>query len=56
MRGSFTRAGSAGANSFRFTGRLARRTLKPAKYRLTATPTLGAKTGKATSAPFRIIK
>ncbi|MEA2423329.1 MAG: hypothetical protein QOF55_2428, partial [Thermoleophilaceae bacterium] len=56
VRGSFTRAGGVGASSFRFTGRLARRTLNPAKYRLIATPTLGGKTGKAASASFRIIK
>jgi hypothetical protein len=53
--GSFTRAGSAGANSFRFTGRLAGRKLKPGKYQLLATPGTGAKTGQAASASFRII-
>jgi hypothetical protein len=55
LRGSFTRAGSAGANSFRFTGRLAGHKLKPGKYRLVATPSAGAKTGRAASASFQII-
>jgi hypothetical protein len=56
LHGSFRLAGVAGANSFRFTGRLAGRTLKPARYRLTATPSAGGKTGKTASAAFRIIK
>jgi hypothetical protein len=55
LPGSFTRAGSAGANSFRFTGRLKGRKLKPGMYQLVATPRTGAKTGRAVSASFRII-
>jgi hypothetical protein len=54
--GSFTRAGKAGANSFRFTGRLAGRKLTPGMYQLIATPSAGGKTGRETSASFRIIK
>ena len=36
LRGSFRRAGKAGANRFRFTGRLRRRKLRPGSYRLRA--------------------
>jgi hypothetical protein len=56
VRGSFTRLGGAGANSFRFTGRLAGRTLRPAKYRLIATPSVGGQAGRAARASFRVIK
>ena len=37
-RGSFTHAGTAGVNAFRFTGRLAGKTLAAGNYRLIATP------------------
>ena len=56
LSGSFTRAGNAGTNSFRFTGRLAGRRLKPGKYQLVATPSTGGKTGRPASASFRIIR
>lgn len=56
LPGSFTRAGSAGANRFRFTGRLAGRTLKAGRYQLVATPSAGAKTGSTATASFRVIK
>jgi hypothetical protein len=56
LTGSFTRGGKAGANSFRFTGRLAGHRLKPGKYQLVATPSAGGRTGRAASASFRIIK
>jgi Ca2+-binding RTX toxin-like protein len=55
LAGSFTRTGTAGANSFRFTGRLAGHKLKPGKYQLVATPSAGGRTGRAASASFRII-
>jgi hypothetical protein len=55
LPGVFTRAGEAGSNGFRFTGRLAGRRLKPGNYRLVATPGRGANTGRAASASFRII-
>jgi hypothetical protein len=55
LPGSFRRASGAGANSFRFTGRLAGHKLKPGKYQLVATPRAGAKTGRTASASFRII-
>jgi hypothetical protein len=54
LRGSFTRSGVAGVNSFRFTGRLQGRRLKRGKYELVATPSAGGKTGRAKSAPFQI--
>jgi hypothetical protein len=56
LRGSFTLAGRSGANSFRFTGRLARRALKPGKYKLVATPSAGGQTGRSVNAAFRIVK
>jgi hypothetical protein len=56
LLGSFTRSGSAGANAFKFTGRLLGHKLKPGPYRLVATPTAGGKTGRAASAAFRIVK
>jgi hypothetical protein len=54
--GRFTRAGNAGANRFRFTGRLAGRKLRPGKYRLVATPTASGHVGRPASASFQIIK
>src|SRR5262249_42282112 len=50
VAGSFTRAGKSGTNSFRFTGRLAGHRLDPGRYRLVATPTADATTGRAASA------
>jgi hypothetical protein len=55
LRGSFMRAGSAGANSFRFSGRLAGRKLMTGKYQLLATPSTGPNPGQAAGASFRII-
>ena len=51
---SFTIAGRAGANRFRFTGRLARRALPPAHYRLVARPLVAD--AKARRASFRVIR
>lgn len=56
VKGSFTVAGVAGKNSFRFRGRIGGKTLKPARYRLVAVPILGKATGKARSVRFRIVK
>jgi hypothetical protein len=55
LRGAFTRPGIAGANSFRFSGRLAGRRLTPGRYRLLATPGAGGKTGRGAAASFRIV-
>jgi PKD repeat protein len=56
IRGSFKHVDNAGKNSFRITGRINRNALKPGRYRLTATPKLLGKTGKAVSAPFQIVR
>jgi limonene-1,2-epoxide hydrolase len=56
LHGSFTRSGAAGANHFRFSGRLAGHKLKLGRYKLVATPRTGGKPGPAASAAFRIIK
>jgi hypothetical protein len=54
LHGSFARSGLAGANSFRFTGRLGGKTLKPGTYTLVATPMANGKAGHAATATFRI--
>jgi hypothetical protein len=56
LLGTFTLNGRAGANSFRFSGRIGGKRLKPGSYRLVATPTANGRTGKRVSATFRIIK
>jgi hypothetical protein len=55
LRGSFARSGRAGPNRFRFTGRLHGR-LRPARYRLLATPRADTRSGKSASARFRIVR
>jgi hypothetical protein len=55
LRGYFTHTDIAGANSFHFSGRLNRRSLPPAAYKLTASPrTVDGTTGTAASVSFRI--
>jgi hypothetical protein len=56
LKGSFTRDGVLGANSFHFTGRLRGRKLKPGRYRLVSTPSVGGTKGVPTSAGFRIVR
>ena len=56
LPGSFTVTGNPGANSFRFTGRLADKRLKPGSYRLVATPTAFGESGPPASAGFRIVR
>ena len=56
VKGSFTRAGKAGPNSFRFTGRMRKRALRPGRYKLKAKPTAAGVAGKATSVAFRILR
>jgi len=53
-RGSFTVAGRAGKNSFKFTGRVRNHKLRKGRYRLVGTPSAAGKTGKAKRASFRI--
>jgi hypothetical protein len=55
QRGSFTHNGQAGANSFKFTGRLNGKKLRPGKYRFVAVPTdLSGNRGKAVRKAFRV--
>ncbi len=57
LKGSFTHAGGAGANSLRFSGRLVKRPLRPGRYRLvgTARDVAGNKS-KAVRTSFRIVR
>jgi uncharacterized delta-60 repeat protein len=54
LAGGFTRDGAAGANRFRFTGRLSARRLARGGYRLIATPSADGRRGEAKRAHFRI--
>jgi hypothetical protein len=54
VRGAFKVGGTAGSNSFRFTGRVGDRRLARGRYRLIATPSAGGKTGSPVRARFRI--
>jgi hypothetical protein len=56
LKGSFSRAGVAGKNSFHFTGRLRGKQLKPGRYQLVATPTAGGNKGNSVSSGFRIVR
>ncbi len=51
VRGSFTHAGGAGANIFKFAGRIGGRTLRPGRYRL-----VGSAGGSGKRAGFRIVR
>ncbi|HEV7459709.1 MAG TPA: Calx-beta domain-containing protein [Solirubrobacteraceae bacterium] len=55
LRGSFTVAGRAGANVFRFTGRLRNRKLAPARYRLVAEAGTAGLRSPARAVRFRIV-
>jgi hypothetical protein len=54
VRGAFNVGGTAGANSFKFTGRVANRKLQRGRYRLVGRPSTGAKVGPAVRARFRV--
>ena len=57
LRGTFSVSSSAaGAVSFRFTGRFNRKALKPARYRLVATPLSGNVPGSVRRVKFRIVR
>jgi hypothetical protein len=56
LRGGFTVSGRAGANSFRFTGRLNGTRLTPGRFLLNAMPISGTLKGRTMSAAFRIIR
>jgi CSLREA domain-containing protein len=55
LKGSFTHKDKAGANKLHFTGRLRRRVLRPGRYRLSATPRVQGKKGKALNTSFKIL-
>jgi streptogramin lyase len=52
--GTFRVAGKRGANRFRFTGRLRKRTLKAGSYVLVATPAAHGRTGRSVTKPFKV--
>jgi hypothetical protein len=57
VRGSLVDAGEMGGNSFRFTGRVGGRRLKPGLYRLIALPVDAAgNSGNAVYIRFRIVR
>ncbi len=57
VKGSFTQPGKAGANSFKFSGRINGKKLKRGSYGLTATSTdVAGNRGVATRASFRIVR
>jgi hypothetical protein len=57
VRGGFTHAGLAGANSFRFSGRVGGRALRPGRHRLVATPVdVAGNRGKLARRGFRILR
>ena len=57
LRGGFSHAGAAGLNSFRFSGRLRGRPLRPGRHRLVAVPVdLTGNRGKAARKSFRILR
>lgn len=57
VKGSFTRAGTAGLNRFRFSGRIGGKALRPGRYRLNARATDPARNVSALRRnPFRIVR
>ena len=52
--GGFRRTDTVGANQFRFTGRVAGKSLRPGRYQLVAVPTASGLTGPAVRRNFRI--
>ena len=56
VSGSFSRLGAAGANSFRFTGRMRGRKLAPASYRLTGVAANSNGRSSSRTATFKIVK
>jgi PKD domain len=53
-RGTISRPGKAGRNTFHFSGRLHGKALAPGPYLLSATPTAGGLAGATSTASFRI--
>jgi hypothetical protein len=55
-RGTLRMAGDAGANTFRFRGKIRGRTLAPGRYRLTVTAQADGMTSPAASIDFKIVR
>jgi outer membrane protein assembly factor BamB len=55
LRGSITLAGRAGANTFKFHGRIGGRRLRRGSYELIATPGAGGLSGSASAAKFLVV-
>jgi hypothetical protein len=55
LSGSLGRAGTAGANALRFTGRLAGHKLRAGRYRLVAAPAASGSGAAVARAAFRIV-
>ncbi|MGZ4172180.1 MAG: hypothetical protein ACXVRN_12515, partial [Solirubrobacteraceae bacterium] len=55
LRGNFLRAGRAGANHFRFTGRIGGRKLKRGSYTLVLTPSVSGRAGRSAISGFRVL-
>jgi virginiamycin B lyase len=56
VRGSFTHSGKAGTNTFKFTGRVGGKSLKPGRYQLTAVATAGSNKSTLKKASFKIVR
>jgi virginiamycin B lyase len=56
VKGSFTHSGKAGSNSFRFTGRIGNKALRPGRYQLVAVASAGSAKSTAKRASFRIVR
>jgi len=56
VRGTLTRAGNAGADSFILPDRIGRLQLAPASFLLFAAPTAGGDSGKQQRATFQIVR
>ena len=56
LRGSFARAGQAGPNQLRFTGRLRGRKLAPGRYRLTASAKNANGSSPSVQATFKVVR
>ena len=54
--GRFTHVDVAGANAFRWRGKVGGHKLKPGSYKLRAVPVAGQLAGKAVAATFRVVK
>jgi hypothetical protein len=54
--GMFTHSDRAGQNKLHFTGRIGAHALPPGRYRLKLTPRLAAKTGKAITLSFQVLR